>query len=189
MTPRRIAAGRKYLAYTLGAGQCLLVLLVWLQQLVPGATFQPGGVLAGNASTGELVALCFLGIMGVGVKAAIMPLHGWLPAAMVAPTPVSALLHAVAVVKAGTFGCVRLIHYRLWASRCCTRSVPIWSWRVAGGATVLLASHPGPRGITPQAPSRLFDRQSTVLYRAGGRPRAPQQHWPARCSTWWPMAA
>ncbi len=106
-----LAAGRKYLAYTLGAGQCLLVLLVWLQHLVPGATFQPGGVLAGRASTGALLALCLLGFLGVGVKAALMPLHGWLPAAMVAPTPVSALLHAVAVVNAGTFGCIRLIHY------------------------------------------------------------------------------
>ena len=59
-----------------------------------------------------MLALVFAaGLIGVGAKAAIMPLHSWLPAAMVAPTPVSALLHAVAVVKAGTFGCVRLVHY------------------------------------------------------------------------------
>jgi multicomponent Na+:H+ antiporter subunit D len=58
-----------------------------------------------------LTLLFVLFILGVGVKAAIMPLHSWLPAAMVAPTPVSALLHAVAVVKAGTFGCVRVVHY------------------------------------------------------------------------------
>ena len=134
-----LAAGRKYLAYTLGAGQCLLVLLVWLQQLVPGATFQPGGVLAGNASTGELVALCFLGIMGVGVKAAIMPLHGWLPAAMVAPTPVSALLHAVAVVKAGTFGCVRLIHF-VFGFEVLHALGADMLLAGAAGATVLLAS-------------------------------------------------
>lgn len=49
-------------------------------------------------------------VLGFGVKAAIMPLHGWLPTAMVAPTPVSALLHAVAVVKAGVFGLLRVIY-------------------------------------------------------------------------------
>jgi multicomponent Na+:H+ antiporter subunit D len=134
-----IVAGRKYLAYTLGAGQCLLVLLVWLQQLVPGATFQPGGVLAGQASSGELVALCLLGIVGVGVKAAIMPLHGWLPAAMVAPTPVSALLHAVAVVKAGTFGCIRLIHYVFGLDVLHALGADM-VLAGAAGATVLLAS-------------------------------------------------
>ena len=48
-------------------------------------------------------------IIGVGVKAALVPLHGWLPQAMVAPAPVSALLHAVAVVKAGAFGIVRIV--------------------------------------------------------------------------------
>ena len=49
-------------------------------------------------------------IAGVGVKAALVPLHGWLPQAMVAPAPVSALLHAVAVVKAGAFGIVRIVY-------------------------------------------------------------------------------
>jgi len=58
----------------------------------------------------QLRIICVLLIMGLGVKAALVPLHGWLPAAMVAPAPVSALLHAVAVVKAGAFGMVRVIY-------------------------------------------------------------------------------
>ena len=56
-----------------------------------------------------LLAVFALSFMGFGVKAAIWPLHGWLPSAAVAPTPVTALLHAVAVVKAGAFACIRLI--------------------------------------------------------------------------------
>jgi multicomponent Na+:H+ antiporter subunit D len=110
-TDEAIAAGRKYLVYTLGAGQLLLLAIVWTHILTPGASFQPGGFLTGEAPLGVLTVLFVLFILGVGVKAAIMPLHSWLPAAMVAPTPVSALLHAVAVVKAGTFGCVRIVHY------------------------------------------------------------------------------
>lgn len=110
-TDEAISGGRKYLGYTLGAGQLLLVAIVGIHLIAPDAGFTPGGFLNGKASTGILALLFILSIMGVGVKAAIMPLHSWLPAAMVAPTPVSALLHAVAVVKAGTFGCVRMVHY------------------------------------------------------------------------------
>lgn len=110
-TEEAIAAGRKYLAYTLGAGQLLLLAIVAIAILAPGAPFQPGGFLMGKAPLGVLGLVFVLGLIGVGAKAAIMPLHSWLPAAMVAPTPVSALLHAVAVVKAGTFGCLRLVHY------------------------------------------------------------------------------
>jgi multicomponent Na+:H+ antiporter subunit D len=58
-----------------------------------------------------VIGLFALFMVGVGAKAAIMPLHGWLPEAMVAPTPVSALLHAVAVVKAGAFGCLRVVGF------------------------------------------------------------------------------
>ncbi|MBM3779181.1 MAG: monovalent cation/H+ antiporter subunit D family protein, partial [Acidimicrobiia bacterium] len=108
-TDEALAAGRRYLVYTLGAGQLLLLAVVWTAVLAPGASFRPGGFLAGGADPGVLVLLFLLFIAGVGVKAGLMPLHGWLPAAMVAPTPVSALLHAVAVVKAGVFGCVRII--------------------------------------------------------------------------------
>jgi multicomponent Na+:H+ antiporter subunit D len=82
-----LAAGRKYLVYTLAAGQALLVAAVWVETIAPGATFQPGGFLAGRADSPALVLLFLLFVAGVGVKAAIMPLHGWLPAAMVAPRP------------------------------------------------------------------------------------------------------
>lgn len=110
-TPEAIMGGRKYLAYTLTAGQLLLLAIIIVQIMVPGAEFKPGGFLAGRASPALLGVLFVLFIAGVGVKSAIMPLHGWLPTAMVAPTPVSALLHAVAVVKAGAFGVLRIVGY------------------------------------------------------------------------------
>lgn len=106
--PEAIAAGRKYLAYTLAGGQLLLAGAAWAATLAPGAGFTSGGFLAGRASAPQLCALFALFALGFGVKAAVMPLHGWLPAAMAAPVPVSALLHAVAVVKAGAFGFLRL---------------------------------------------------------------------------------
>lgn len=108
-SPAAVAGGRQYLIYTLLAGQILLIALVWAQTAVPGAEFTPGGFLADSGlSTGALRLMLVLFIVGIGVKAALLPLQGWLPAAMVAPAPVSALLHAVAVVKAGVFGCVRI---------------------------------------------------------------------------------
>ncbi len=107
-----IRIGRKYLAYTLSAGLALLLATGWSHLLVPAASFEPGGFLTLESGTrASLVGLFVLFIGGVGVKAGIMPLHGWLPAAMIAPTPVSALLHAVAVVKAGVFGVIRVCGY------------------------------------------------------------------------------
>jgi multicomponent Na+:H+ antiporter subunit D len=72
--------------------------------------FAPGGILAGKISGSAAAGLLALYAFGIG-KAALMPLHRWLPAAMVAPTPVSALLHAVAVVKAGVFSIVKVVVY------------------------------------------------------------------------------
>jgi multicomponent Na+:H+ antiporter subunit D len=104
-----MAAGRRYLAYTLGGSAALLLGIVWLESLTGPIEFTVPGQVAG-LDPSVLQAIFVLLIGGLGVKAALVPLHGWLPAAMVAPAPVSALLHAVAVVKAGVFGIVRIIY-------------------------------------------------------------------------------
>jgi len=106
-TPEAMKAGRKYLAYLLIGGVFLLAALVLTYVLTGTTTFVPGGFLAGSGSAIVLQVLFLLFMVGF-VKAAWMPLHGWLPAAMIAPTPVSAFLHAVAVVTAGVFGIVRI---------------------------------------------------------------------------------
>jgi multicomponent Na+:H+ antiporter subunit D len=105
------AAGRRYLLFALGGGLALLTAIAWTWQIAGTLDFVPGGFLAGHASGVTLIALFVLFVTGVSVKAAVMPLHAWLPAAMVAPTPVSALLHAVAVVKAGVFGTMRVLAF------------------------------------------------------------------------------
>lgn len=111
-TPQAMRGGSIYLAYTLAGGAALLAGIVWLDHLAGPGEFTQGGLLAGITGLDPLtLQLIFaLLIAGVGVKAAIVPLHGWLPQAMVAPAPVSALLHAVAVVKAGAFGIVRIVY-------------------------------------------------------------------------------
>jgi multicomponent Na+:H+ antiporter subunit D len=110
-TPEAIKGGRKYLTYTLTAGVVILLSMAIIYRLTGTLDFKPGGFMAGNASDDMLRFLFTALVMSFGVKAAIMPLHEWLPTAMVAPTPVSALLHAVAVVKAGVFGVLRVILY------------------------------------------------------------------------------
>jgi multicomponent Na+:H+ antiporter subunit D len=109
-TPAALRAGRKYLAYTLGGGALILLGMVLVQHLAGSLTFSQAGVFSPGAGGAALAATFFVLVAGFGIKAAIMPLHGWLPTAMVAPTPVSALLHAVAVVKAGVFGLLRVIY-------------------------------------------------------------------------------
>ena len=104
-------AGFRYIIYSFfGAGLVLIGLIITFSN-VGTLEFTRGGIV--DLSTGSLLLwqitfVCF--ILGFGVKAAIMPLHAWLPAAMAAPTPVSALLHAVAVVKSGVFGILRSMY-------------------------------------------------------------------------------
>ncbi len=105
-------AGHTYLVYTMIGGALLLLGTAWLYSLTGTLEFTPRGFLAGLGEEHRhaLIIIFVLMIAGLGVKAAIVPLHGWLPLAMVAPAPVSALLHAVAVVKAGAFGIVRVVY-------------------------------------------------------------------------------
>ena len=104
-------AGRGYLAYTLFGGVLVLAGTIWLYSLTGTLEFVDRGFVAGlGIDPGVLRMIFALLILGVGVKAALVPLHAWLPQAMVAPAPVSALLHAVAVVKAGAFGIVRIVY-------------------------------------------------------------------------------
>jgi multicomponent Na+:H+ antiporter subunit D len=88
----------------------LLPAILWTYYAAGTGDFTLGGILAGKVDGPAVGLLLGLFVFGVG-KAAVMPVHRWLPAAMVAPTPVSALLHAVAVVKAGVFTILKVILY------------------------------------------------------------------------------
>jgi len=105
-------AGKIYLRYTISGGALLLIGTVWLYSLTGSLEFTPKGFLfnIGEQHYPALIGIFALLITGLGVKAALVPLHGWLPLAMIAPAPVSALLHAVAVVKAGAFGIIRVVY-------------------------------------------------------------------------------
>ena len=113
-----VLASRKYLYYSLGGAAFALMGIVFV--IVYGTTseFEFGGILD-MAKIGEhaplLLWIYLLSFMGFGVKAAIWPLSSWLPQAGVAPTPVTALLHAVAVVNAGAFAIIRLTYYSFGA--------------------------------------------------------------------------
>ena len=110
-TPEARRGGRVYLGVLMGTSiGFLLLAVVWTWQLTGTTGFKEGGILAGKASPLVIGILYGLFVFGIG-KAALMPFHRWLPAAMVAPTPVSALLHADAVVKAGVFAILKVTVY------------------------------------------------------------------------------
>lgn len=104
-------SGRVYLGVLLTSSVCLLLpAIIWVWVETGTTDFVAGGILAGKLDGPLLTVLAFMFLFGIG-KAAVMPMHRWLPAAMVAPTPVSALLHAVAVVKAGVFSVLKIVVY------------------------------------------------------------------------------
>jgi multicomponent Na+:H+ antiporter subunit D len=132
-------SGRIYLGILLftSVGFQLLA-IIWTWQLAGTVDFRVGGILAGTASAGVLGAILVLYVYGVG-KAALMPFHRWLPAAMVAPTPVSALLHAVAVVKAGVFTVLKISVYVFGIDLLGTLATTPWlAW--AAATTIILGS-------------------------------------------------
>ena len=109
--PEALKSGRTYLGILLSTSIGLqLLAIIWTWQATGTSDFQSGGILENKVTGGAMTILLFIYMYGIG-KAALMPIHRWLPAAMVAPTPVSALLHAVAVVKAGVFTVLKVVIY------------------------------------------------------------------------------
>ncbi len=132
-------AGRVYLGILLSTSIIFLLLaIIWTWSLAGTLDFRPGGILAGKGSELLLSILLLLYFFGVG-KAALMPFHRWLPAAMVAPTPVSALLHAVAVVKAGVFTLLKVSVYIFGVDLLAELSATQWLLYIAA-ASILIAS-------------------------------------------------
>ena len=132
-------AGRTYLGILLSTSiGLLLVAILWTWVIAGTLDFRSGGILAGRTDGLMTAALLALYAYGIG-KAALMPLHRWLPAAMVAPTPVSALLHAVAVVKAGVFCVVKVVVYVFGIEFLSLTGASEWLMYVAA-ATLLIAS-------------------------------------------------
>ncbi|MGB5425800.1 MAG: monovalent cation/H+ antiporter subunit D family protein [Gammaproteobacteria bacterium] len=132
-------AGRMYLGYLLGTSVILLLLaLVWTWSVTGTLDFRDGGILRGTMPPAAAGLLLALFIFGIG-KAAVIPVHLWLPAAMVAPTPVSALLHAVAVVKAGVFTILKVVIYIFGIDFLAEIPATQWLMYVAA-ATILLAA-------------------------------------------------
>ena len=116
----------------------LLTAIVWTWVAVGHTDFTPGGILAGHIDPALVPVLLGLYMFGIG-KAALMPFHRWLPAAMVAPTPVSALLHAVAVVKAGVFTVLKVTVYVFGIDFLASTGAATWLTYVAA-FTLIMAS-------------------------------------------------
>jgi multicomponent Na+:H+ antiporter subunit D len=138
-TPEARRGARTYLGILLGTSIGLQLLAILITYALTGTLdFRHGGILAGHVHPAWAGALYALYIFGIG-KAAVMPFHRWLPAAMVAPTPVSALLHAVAVVKAGVFTVMKVTLFIFGPEFIRNSGASDWLIWFAGG-TILIAS-------------------------------------------------
>jgi multicomponent Na+:H+ antiporter subunit D len=107
-----------------------LLAIGWTWVVAGSTEFSDGGVLRTawqQARISRTGLVCLLALYACGTaKAALMPFHRWLPAAMVAPTPVSALLHAVAVVKVGVFAVLKIVVYIFGLELLQSTGVSIW---------------------------------------------------------------
>lgn len=134
-----VRSARIYLGILLGTSIGLLLpAMIWTYGVAGTLDFEAGGILGQSVVGPALGVLLALYVFGIG-KAAVMPVHRWLPAAMVAPTPVSALLHAVAVVKAGVFTVLKVVVYIFGIDTLADAGAAQWLVWVSGG-TVVLAS-------------------------------------------------
>jgi len=129
--------GRIYMGILLFTSVCFLLSgVAWTYFAAGTLDFRPGGILAGNIANSDVAILLALFAFGAG-KAALMPFHRWLPNAMVAPTPVSALLHAVAVVKAGVFTILKVVVYIFGLDLLQETGANDWLMAVAGGTLII----------------------------------------------------
>lgn len=122
-TEEALDSGKKYMIYSFAGATMVLLGMLLVYSITNDLSFSPGGILSlvhfGGTTHNEFFVLSFGYIslfLGFGVKAALAPFHAWLPKSMVAPTPVSALLHAVAVVKSGVFSLIRVTYYLFGAA-------------------------------------------------------------------------
>lgn len=112
-TSEAIASGVRYLIYSFAGATFIILGMLLLYKYTGTLDFKPMGIFGDvpDYDKAKVLLIYILLFLGFGVKAALVPFHSWLPNAMVAPTPVSALLHAVAVVKSGIFGLVRISYF------------------------------------------------------------------------------
>ena len=190
MDDKARAAGKKYVLYSMTGAALVFICLMYFCRYADSLAFTYGGILNLDKVKGhekELMTVFVLAFFGFGVKAAIFPFHRWLPAASVAPTPVTALLHAVAVVKSGAFAVMRLVYFGFG----CDFLRGTWAQYIvlaASAFTVMFGSVMALR--MPHLKRRLaYSTVSNLSYTRSSR--SPSFSARARCSTTtsWSMSA